>query len=281
MTVLHSTLDASVNFIAKKEIGFIEARYVRRAQDYMIGYLSSQTGCNKSCKFCHLTTTDQKRFENCTQKDFMDQAKSILEHYKTQPKAEFINWNYMARGEPLSNPVIVSDAANHFCDLVVLSEQYGLKPRFNISTIMPNSLRKSPAAMFNKSIKPTIYYSIYSVYESFRKKWLPAAMPFNEALGLLKEYQQQTGAEIVFHSAFIKDENDSRFDVAKLIEVLRFSGIEGRFNIVRYNPYSEKEGEESPYIEEIARSISYTMPVQVVTRVGLDVYASCGCFVNA
>lgn len=280
MTVLHSTLDASVNFIAKKEIGFIEARYVRRVRDYMVGYLSSQTGCNKSCGFCHLTTMNQKRFENCTQKDFMAQAYSILEHYKTQEKAEFINWNYMARGEPLSNPVLVNDAANHFAELYTISEAYGLKPRFNISTIMPNSLRKSPASMFSKGFRPTIYYSIYSVNKDFRKRWLPSAMPVDEALALLAEYQISTGAEIVFHGAFIKGQNDSREDILALMTSIQSYNIQGRFNIVHYNPYSENEGEESNAIKEIAHTISYFMPVQVVSRVGLDVHASCGMFIE-
>jgi len=280
MQVLKSTNDDSVNFVIKQDIGFIEARYVRRTEEYAIGYLSSQTGCNKSCKFCHLTTTDQKRFKDCTPDDFYNQAYTILKYYETQPKAEYINWNYMARGEPLSNSFIVNHASEHLNSLYNLSTEFGLIPRFNISTILPNTMRKSLIGIFNqRNIKPTIYYSIYSVKEDFRKKWLPAAMPVNEALQMLKDYTY-IGGEVVFHSAFIKGENDNPMDIIDIMDSISFHNIQARFNIVRYNPYSELEGEESPWIDNIASLISKYMPVQVVTRVGEDVKASCGMFVS-
>jgi len=49
--ILQSQEDQSVNFIADDgNDGFLEARYVRREDNYFIVYLSSQTGCIKACQ---------------------------------------------------------------------------------------------------------------------------------------------------------------------------------------------------------------------------------------
>lgn len=284
MQILKSALDESVNFVEKTLEGAVESRYVRRADDYFIGYLSSQTGCNHSCKFCHLTTTNQKQFKNITPPVFHIQASRILKHYKTQNAAKIVNWNFMARGEPLANPYI-TDASYTVFGSIVNASDLPLIHRFNISTIMPVSLKKPLEECF-PVIQPTLYYSIYSTSEEFRKKWLPAAMPVKDALRMLKHYQLVTGKEVKFHSAFIKGENDSNHDIHLMMAELCSYDFKGHasFNIVRYNPYSVNEGEETSeeQLLEIKRIIEmYDFPCRIVTRVGEDVHASCGCFVNA
>lgn len=281
MQVLKSAFDPSINFVDEREIGFIESRYVRRQKHYIIGYLSSQTGCNRGCKFCHLTTTGQTLFQDCSAEDFVDQAENVLEHYSSQnERADFINWNYMARGEPLCNPVITQNSQVHFQELTNLSYLHELEPRFNISTIIPKTLKKSLVDMF-KHIKPTIYYSMYSVDPDFRNKWLPGAAEPSIALNLLNEYQHWSKQEIIIHGAFIKGENDSADSVRVMMDEIQHSGVRGRFNIVRYNPYSPEQGEETENYEEIISLIEERMPVKVIERVGIDVSASCGTFISS
>src|SRR3990167_5245938 len=106
VNVLKSKEDASVNFVFEKEPArILEARYVRRARDYFACYLSSQSGCAKNCRMCHLTATGQNKADNALLEDFMAQADAVLEHYdKECPPAEIVHYNFMARGEAFDNP---------------------------------------------------------------------------------------------------------------------------------------------------------------------------------
>jgi adenine C2-methylase RlmN of 23S rRNA A2503 and tRNA A37 len=80
MRTLSSNIDSSVNFIEQQLTGFIESRYVRRTVDYFIAYLSSQTGCNRGCRMCHLTATKQTQFTNCDLQDFANQLDTVFAH---------------------------------------------------------------------------------------------------------------------------------------------------------------------------------------------------------
>lgn len=82
LRVLNSTQDRSVNFVEQQLTGFLESRFVRKCDDYFIAYLSSQTGCNRGCTFCHLTTTGQTEFVDSTHNDFVGQALQVFKHYR-------------------------------------------------------------------------------------------------------------------------------------------------------------------------------------------------------
>lgn len=283
-SVLKSNEDASVNFITKSKIGFLEARYVRRKPNYFVTYLSSQTGCNRGCKFCHLTATDQTKFTNASLDDYMLQANQVFEHYLSQPKAEEVNFNFMSRGEALANTHLLENGYEIFNALSKLSIQHEVAPKFNLSTIMPKTLGDKDLFKLFMGFNPTIYYSLYSTNEEFRKKWMPGAMPVEKALANLKRYQKVTNKIINVHYAFIKGENDSEQDVRSVTDALKKENLVCNFNIVRYNPFSQDQGEESS--EEVilrnAKIFSENISgyVKVINRVGFDVKASCGMFVR-
>jgi adenine C2-methylase RlmN of 23S rRNA A2503 and tRNA A37 len=279
MRILSSNIDASVNFIEQQLTGFIESRYVRRTPDYFIAYLSSQTGCNRGCKMCHLTATKQTQFTNCDLQDFANQLEMVFSHYDRDEPARYMHINWMARGEPLANTTITETSTELLVRLGQMARDRNLPVKFNISTIMPLTMRKSLVEMF-PIVLPTIYYSIYSISRNFRDNWLPGALPVDRALELLAEYQRFSRKIIKFHGAFIKDQNDRDMDVNGMMMAINQHGIRGEFNIVRYNPYGPEQGEESPYIDAIAQMISQYMPCKVIPRVGQDVYASCGTFIG-
>jgi 23S rRNA (adenine2503-C2)-methyltransferase len=282
MDILKSEIDSSVNFIEEQLVGFLESRYVRKVDDYFIAYLSSQTGCNRGCKFCHLTATSQTTFSDSSIGDFVSQWNNIEKYYMaTKKPAKYVHFNFMARGEPLANKHLIKSGDDLLVQLGNLAKYRGLKAKFNISTIMPATFNWALSDVFSYT-SPTIYYSLYSVKDGFRKKWLPTAMPVLEALAKLKEYQNFSKKIVKIHHAFIKDENDSREDVEDMCKVLNMSGLAWEFNLVRYNPFSPEQGSESMDINALLDIVRCQTPnkVQMIPRVGLDVKASCGMFIG-
>lgn len=285
LKILNSQIDPSVNFVEEQLVGFIESRFVRKCDEYFIAYLSSQTGCNRGCTFCHLTATGQTSFTDSSHNDFMAQAIQIFKHYRKQKKpAKYMHYNFMARGEALANKILLESGDELLLKLGQVAKEEGLPAKFNISTIMPSTLKSSLVNTFNY-INPTIYYSLYSTNLEWRKKWMPAAMDPDLAFVMLKEYQEFSKKIIKIHYPFIAGENDSIEDVNNVCSLISKHNLICEFNLVRYNPANLDQGVESSE-EIIKRNISifeknfnFNGKVQIIPRVGFDVKASCGMFV--
>jgi len=285
LKVLNSQIDHSVNFVEEQLIGFLESRFVRKCDDYFIAYLSSQTGCNRGCTFCHLTATGQTSFIDSSHNDFVAQAIQVFKHYRKETKpAKYMHYNFMARGEPLANKILLDSGDDLLQKLEQVAKGEGLPAKFNISTIMPVSLKKSLSDIFNY-INPTIYYSIYSTNSKWRKDWMPAAMDSDEALRMLRDYQDFSKKIVKIHYAFIAGENDSVEEVNNVCDAIERHNLICEFNLVRYNAASPDQGVESSE-EVIDRNLNlitdrfrFSTKVQMIPRVGFDVKASCGMFV--
>lgn len=286
-TLLKSEIDDSVNFVLKTNPGMIECRYVRRCEDYFIVYLSSQTGCNKACRMCHLTQTGQTAFRDVEFQEYLDQAHQVFDYYSSQTKAKTVHFNFMSRGEVFANrDLLISEA---YTDLIKylsdIAYRYKVIPKFKFSTIMPQEMHNRKLSEMFGPYNPDIYYSLYSVNPAFRKKWLPKSLPVEESLSILKEYQEHSHKIIKLHWAFIEGENDSFEDINQIRYEVKKAKLRVDFNIVRYNPYSELQGKEpsEEHIENLAYVLRRDFPesnVTIVPRVGFDVAASCGTFVG-
>lgn len=291
MEIIKSDLDQSVNFIEKKEIGYLESRFVRRVDDYFITYLSSQTGCDQACRMCHLTATGQNKLQDTKIEEFISQAYPVLNHYDDlvksgNPKAKSMHYNFMARGEPLNNPVFRNkgDAYYLLKELRYLSEIRNLSTRFLISSIIPKTFEDVEFEDIFGAIHPNIYYSLYSMNEKFRKKWLNKALDPNKALQKLARWEQITQSPSKIHFALIEGENDSEKDMLDICAAVKQHGMNPNFNMVRYNPADERYGVE-PSEEVIKRNANIIESelgnkVKIIPRVGTDVQASCGMFVK-
>ena len=306
--VLVSKEDRSVNFVFPNGQ---EARYVRRSEDYAIVYLSSHGGCDQACRFCHLTQTKQVEMVPATAEDFYTQAGTVLAHYARQVKSEkewpvkYLNFNWMARGEPMLNQALAVQWEEIASRLKRLAALHGISDvRFNISTIMPKKAPETVAPEYrvvgisfaaimleemacvqDRSLVPTLYYSIYSMNPEFRRRWLPKAIDAGQALRELEGIQKFIGLNVVLHHCLIEGENDSVDDAWDIRERVSGLKLNARFNLVRYNPFSPVQGKEPPeevfvaYFQEITKGM--TVPgSRIVPRVGRDVYASCGMFVQ-
>lgn len=270
-----------------------EARYVRRKPGYYAIYVSSQLGCAKSCRMCHLTQTGQTNDTDVDHDGIMEQIQ-VLDKYvkknidKIGGNAPLVHLNFMARGEPFSNKQITTRMAELLERISQYYKEHGQEVRFNFSTIMPEETRTHHFKEWFKGTEEYnvhVYYSLYSLDTEFRKRWLPKALnPYN-ALTNLRLAQLAYNVKIALHWALIKDENDGISTPLDLMKINEIINLQFKFNLVRYNPYSPSQGEEAwdgvrekyfTYMEQIA-------PIKrskIIERVGKDVAASCGMFVD-
>lgn len=287
--VLTSCLDDSVNFVYDNAM---EARYVQRVPEYFIVYLSSHDGCNKACRFCHLTQTKQTKFNPASIADYLTQVDDVLRHYDDKivagmSRASHVNFNFMARGEPLANELLVAELDVLDREISGRTRIRGLTYSLNLSSIVPegSDLSAIKAAMKSCSPNVALYYSLYSVNPDFRKRWLPKAMPPLDVLTWIASSQAEFNLPVTLHWAIIEGQNDDPDDIKKLCEMVEAAGVSAKFNLVRYNPYSEDQGKEAS--EEVLTTVFETMKEymsakgsRIVPKVGFDVKASCGMFVK-
>jgi len=288
--VLPSQQDQSVNFVSEGDFaGTIEARYVRRTQEYFIAYLSSQSGCRKACRFCHLTQTGQTQGVDVDIEGLFEQAQTVLAHYQgllaqAQASAQSVHFNFMARGEVFANHKVLADADRLVEGLGARAHALDLIPRYKFSTIMPTEMEALELTDVFARTQPDIYYSLYSMDSAFRRRWLPKAIDPISALTKLARWQQLTRKIPVLHWALIAGENDDERTIEDICQAVATLGLLVDFNLVRYNPYSERQGRESAeeVVEARALQLQELLPaarVKIVGRVGFDVKASCGMFV--
>jgi adenine C2-methylase RlmN of 23S rRNA A2503 and tRNA A37 len=280
-----SRQDASVNWDRPADVGRLEARYVRRCPDYFVVYISSQTGCAQGCRMCHLTATGQTRQRDATVGEMVEQAKTVLGHYRrTGEPARAVHFNFMARGEPLANRALVADADGLLGELSRMAVALGLRPSHLVSTIYPREFGGRWLEDVFVTYHPEIHYSIYSVSERFRRRWLPKAVPAAEALDRLASWQRSTHKIVTLHHAYIAGENDAEGDVHAVCDAVEERRLMVHVNVVRYNPHDPaRHGTEPPedVVQRNAGIYRSRLPnarVGVIPRVGFDVAASCGMF---
>lgn len=286
--VLRSEEDRSVNFVAPYGDGVVEARYVRRTEDYFICYVSSHSGCRLACRFCHLTRTRQTTFDAVGLDGFTAQIARVLRHHaEAETPSPRMNVNFMARGEPLVNAAVRGQMRPLHDAVSRLAAEAGVgEVVYNPSSIFPVGTEDLDLAAAFGGLPVTPFWSLYSLDPTFRKRWLPKAIAPELALGKLLDFQAATGREVVLHWALIAGQNDRDADFAAIAEMVSRSGLEARLNLVRYNPADAGTGQEAPEDRyqaalDILGSVMKRPGSRVVPRVGFDVKASCGMFVSA
>jgi adenine C2-methylase RlmN of 23S rRNA A2503 and tRNA A37 len=292
--ILTSTLDKSVNWITPFKNGSIETRFVQKKSDYIIAYVSSSIGCNLGCKQCFLTQKKQTNMFAVTPTMFADQVKLVTNHYKqldeinTQNKINRCNINFMARGDAFSNKYIVNDYPSVYREIDNVCKDVNLKTKMNISTIMPYTIRdRKLEDIFKDSGKSTfIYYSLYSMNDIFRKKWMPNAIDWRIALNKLKDYQNSGGNIITFHWAFIEGENDNIKEVEEMAKILKDYEFDAKFNLVRYNNHPNLPNKETNIekIQDLFNIVNSAFKNNeksyIVPRLNVDNHIACGLFAN-
>jgi adenine C2-methylase RlmN of 23S rRNA A2503 and tRNA A37 len=284
---LNSELDESVNFVRRTDDGGnFESRFVTRGGRHITVYLSSHSGCVKGCLFCHLTGESQTFFLHASKEDYLAQAEVVLEHFTKLPEAkkqgvDRIYFSFMARGEPLANKTILSEGDSLFTNLSSQAAKLGLLSRHCVSTIFPKEMVRRRLGDVFPASRPVIYYSLYSLDQEVRKKWLPQAMDPVKAIEKLTEWSDLTLVNFKIHGAIIQGINDDLKTWDNICELLRKVGANPSFNLVHYNPASDRYGK--PGNIELVKNVidDNGFDVKIKSRVGFDVKASCGMFVPA
>lgn len=304
---LYSTQDVAVNKVIRHYGETFEARGVMRSEDRLTIYVSSHSGCNRACRFCHLTQTGQTDMVQADLHCFLMQIREVLHDPMIAQKHAGIaqvNIDFMARGEPLMNDEVLT-YPHVLCESIrqLIAAQFPVMPklRFLISSIVPEQIRgqnithsdhRAEAVAYWSQVFDRIlgvrkngfdlefYYSLYSIDRAFRRKWLPRALDIDcVGTALLDRHEG-----VVIHHALIAGQNDSIRDALRIADWVGHYNLRTRFNLVAYNPYSEQQGVESDestieaYLN-VLRESEYFTAVNRVTRVGFDVKASCGMFV--
>lgn len=308
--IIESKIDKSFNVISRNNNTLMsESRWVQREPDSAIVYLSSEVGCNKSCRFCWLTQTGQVDDAPLTPWSVIDQARSVLAHAEAKnhwslKHIKRLHFNFMARGEFFSNYEFWNSSETIFPQLHHVARSYIPKVscKFKISTIFPTDMEcldgrlsdsENASALYefvsermgHDGCTPgdtyQIYYSLYSLRPEFRKRWIPKAID-PEIVGMAFS---GTTDLLVIHHALIAGENDTEEDIALIHDWLERHNLRVQFNLVMYNPFGDKHGEgtsdvaTAAYVNQMKLSHRVEM-MQVIPRVGPDVYASCGMFVS-
>lgn len=277
-----SELDKSINFIRKVDIGVLEARRVQRVKDKLSIYLSSQTGCNQSCRMCHLTSSGQNKFRDATREEILSQYEEVSANCDFSGVSR-VHLNFMARGEPLSSGVILDPEESVLEEICQDLISKRVSPRVCISTIMPKTFEGKSLKEVFPTILPEIYYSLYSLDENKRKRWLPKAMCPFKALEKLKSWQEWSNKIPKIHFPFIKGFNDDEEGVRDIVKAINSLGLKVNVNIPAYNPnkFGGVEAEESVINRNVEiLSEGLECEVKIIPRVGFDVKASCGMFVG-
>lgn len=286
--IIFSNQDRSFNVISPYENGNVESRFVQRIDDYFIIYLSSHNGCNQSCRMCFLTQQGKTSMVDVDMGNYIEQTKKVIDKID---RSNIINSkkchiNFMAMGDALLNETILEKTSELIDNITQLlyDNNIRLETKFNISTIIPDKFNGNLSDIFERE-NARMYYSLYSIDESFRKKWLPKAMNPFKALDKIKEMQLINDKEIIIHNSFIRDQNDSDESVEKMFNALKERDIKFRFNLVRYNSFDLSKFQETSE-ERLGQILKYVNDLndnnssKIVSRVGFDVAASCGMFIK-
>ena len=293
---LSSVLDSSQNFLLNAGTrGHLEARYVRRKLEYISAYVSSHYGCNMGCKFCHLTNMPHEHRNLISAKlpEYNSQLNTIIDYTKAIqtigiPLPNRVNVNFMARGDVFANSVVVNNYEKLHSDFKENIKRLGNDPqlKMNLSSIFPKTIEKrSLVNILGNTPNTYIYYSMYSVRDSFRSYWMPNAIHYDKALQKIKEYQETNGREITFHWAFIEGHNDKMKDVISLAKVIdSYKFTLSKFNLVRFNSpksiWKEPSEEKLQDLFNVVAQVMVGGKSKIVSRVGQDVAASCGMFIS-
>ncbi len=187
--------------------------------------LSSQSGCQLSCKFC--ATGFLKFQRNLTAGEIVDQVLKI-----TRVSGRISNIVFMGMGEPLYNYAHVLRAVR------ILAASGGLNIGIRKQTISTCGIPDGIKMLSMEDIHPRLAVSLHAGCDNLRKRLMPIASKhsLSELVSVMKFYQQKTGRRITIEYCMISGVNDSLSEAHSLSALLR--PLRVNVNLIEYNPHS-------------------------------------------
>ena len=273
-------------------------------------FISSSVGCFMRCKFCHLTLKNAKHFKLEADQILSNLQEAFLDSYALHPELaqKYVKLSWMGMGDAINKSDMVYDVTKRFLDWLFEQGYVRGLDGVDLSTVMPkmsssawmghfhaleahlaNYPRNPAYAMDNVQYTNGAYthrnifrlfYSIESAVQSARDVVIPNAMPLEQAVALLREYQQDGKYTVILHHLLVNDLNDSEVELEALAQLMttQFPGNELR--ILRYNLCAKSMYKESDrFLQQIRYLSEHIGFIKVQVSPGSEVSAACGQFI--
>ena len=250
--------------------------------------------CSLGCRMCHLTKEGAKRcMSQIESKDLMEAIYKtmIIDGEKITNKNKLLI-SFMGVGDPLLNFDLIKET---FFNEEALKKLGYLDINYALATMMPIDNMEYITKEVNEfNIPLKIHYSMHSPKEEIRKSLIPGSkVNIEDALEKLKNYREviQNNSIIMdsykkfhhtldpteIHYTLIRDVNDSKFELALMINFLNCFEIPLKF--IKFNPKDELEySSNQEYWVQTIKEVLPNMRIKEYDPPGHDVGASCGEF---
>jgi 23S rRNA (adenine2503-C2)-methyltransferase len=234
--------------------------------DHHTACLSTQVGCNVKCPFCATGLSGFKR--NLKPGEIVDQY--LLMQKNSEERISQIV--FMGMGEPFLNYDSTMKAVH------LLNKEIGVGMRhITISTSgMINNIEK----LMQEKLQLNLAVSLHSADNELRNRLVPInkTNPLDDLLDVCKRYAEETKRRITFEYVMLKDVNDRKEDVDKLVEKLK--GIHCHINLIPHNPiYSAEKIDATPMnkIKEFQKVLlDNKFPATIRVSRGSSTSSACG-----
>lgn len=200
----------------------IEAVLMRH--DYGLSVcISSQVGCNISCKFCE--SGRRKKVRNLKTSEMVGQILSIEEDIKEKITHVVI----MGIGEPFDN------FENVLNFVKIINDPKGLQIGSRHITISTSGIVPKIKEFSDFPYQVNLAISLHAPNDSLRSKIMPInkRYPLKELIDAVKEYIKKTNRRVTFEYIMLQNINDSEHEAQELSQLLK--DMNCYVNIIPYN----------------------------------------------
>ncbi len=273
-------------------------------------FISSSVGCYMKCKFCHLTLKDSKHIK-IESEEVLANIKEAIEDvvlFNPDIKNRYVKLSWMGMGDAINKPRMVYDVTIELLNWI-FSKGYAIGlDGVDLSTVMPPLKNKKWIDTFHElekqlncyDVNPSynmdnieytngyyshknifrLFYSVESAIQEKRDIVVPNAMPINEAIAQLKEYEQNGAYTLILHHLLVDGLNDSEEELIALKDLVHKDFKNNELRILRYNFCAKSNYKESEkFINQIRYLSDKINFIKVQVSPGTEVSAACGQFI--